>query len=789
MKNKKIIAPFIIFLFSLGGYFFLNLPEPEWAGASPSGWCYQETANASTASDGDCGLNYSGFYKNLTSDPSNEYDGNWDTSCTWEDPQRFNVTYFKPYAAFNLTKIKLKTYCHGLKNATIPQACWDFNESKIVLKCGVFSTYVAGCECWDGSSWVWVYKSDGSSGACGNRFYEEGVWWYINTKPQISLSSPQSYYWDENATVNATATDVENSTLMIEFIWRVDNQIVSLGNLTTTNGTSTVIPDLDHSNFSAAQTINLTVRAWDGWNWSNYSSVQKQVLGVRISHPEDSSEVWDRTPKIIYTSDNATCSLIINNSTVYNLGVDATSYSSDSFYSVPLSTGRYNLSINCSGQFGKFVPSNLSIWVNYFRLNNSDICVNISFPHLGGNDSSVSIVLPCDSYNVSLDLNISGQTNIVSVPDFSSEAVCEIYQDDGGNSIPADCSTPEVGWQEGPGDCDDEHRVLIEFNFSDYFNLENWTINSASVCGKFTYTYQSWGATSITLRLYNVTQRFNHSMNWTSNDTINNWTTPGAPYSTLFDSQSIPRDASNLEKCFNITSYFQSFIDNPDDFIAFILVPHCCDSSACEITLSISDVKLKVNYSTYPHNVSLNDFFNWSYSGIYNESQIYHISDLIETNLSGSSSNCSYPLSFSANSAGKLSVCLVNRTFQLRHFDPNIGLSRGIPNLYFFPKHLSEKNVSAWKQNSTIGVLNITGNDSHKFDLMIKLGSPISLIDLKCSNDSYIGNATNLTTSYFPIITKVMENSTHMIWCWADYYNPPSLPGSYEVWFDAWSWD
>ncbi|MFH2019881.1 MAG: DUF2341 domain-containing protein [archaeon] len=71
---------------------------------------------------------------------------------------------------------------------------------------------------------------------------------------------------------NVTAYDVENTTFTVEWIWYNSSMPFSGGNLTVTNYSSTTVATLDNSFTEVGENWNCTVRAYDGYKNSSYSS-------------------------------------------------------------------------------------------------------------------------------------------------------------------------------------------------------------------------------------------------------------------------------------------------------------------------------------------------------------------------------------------------------------------------------------------------------------------------------------------------------------------------------------
>ena len=196
------------------------------------------------------------------------------------------------------------------------------------------------------------------------------------------------------------------------------------------------------------------------------------------------------------------------------------------------------------------------------------------------------------------------------------------------------------------------------------------------------------------------------------------------------------------------------------------------------------------NYtSDYPDNVTVSlegttIFDNDNELSTENISNLSGINDLLTYDYDN---NCSLNLSVSSE-GGEIRVCLTNSTFY-NQYDMDLNTSPGIPYFYFFPPHRSAKNVSAWKQNDTLGAINISNNGTMTGDLVIWLNESLTNITLRASNISSNISTMDLTTERQIFLHNISASSAHMMWFWADYFNPSSLPRSYDIYFTLYTHD
>jgi len=212
--NKKIL---LIFLF------LLALPI-----VSAIDWCYQETANVSTA----CGGLDTGSYNDTTGPNFWEggcgygfcaYDGNWSSYVTGSS-QILLINYtILSNATSGTWQVKMgNSTDNTTTNYTIPDSCWDGKDDislKIFVDNSVPTRGIGYC--YNSTGWEIIFSAN------HQLIYEEAMWWDISKVPAIALSSPEEYYntTNENITFyfNVTATNLTNGTCIL-YIDNVLNQ-------------------------------------------------------------------------------------------------------------------------------------------------------------------------------------------------------------------------------------------------------------------------------------------------------------------------------------------------------------------------------------------------------------------------------------------------------------------------------------------------------------------------------------------------------------------------------------
>jgi len=156
------------------------------------GYCYQETANESNATDGDCGLIYTGKYAwddswtNPIYPPKLGLDRNYSslTNSISNDGDPFDYelfwfNYTKPLGSTKNSLWQIKGHDTIFENLSLDNSCWEAYNDKLVLR---FATQIVDSDrwqCYNTSHWVTLRKY-GSL----HYFYEEAMFWDFPPPPK-----------------------------------------------------------------------------------------------------------------------------------------------------------------------------------------------------------------------------------------------------------------------------------------------------------------------------------------------------------------------------------------------------------------------------------------------------------------------------------------------------------------------------------------------------------------------------------------------------------------------------
>jgi hypothetical protein len=170
--NKKYLIYLGIGMVLIIGIIMLTSAEKT------SSWCYQETANVSTACGG---LNTGTYLDNFES--INWYDGEWITYISDDGSSELYsyINYTKPNGAEQSSLWKTKIGDATEVNLTILETCWNYNETNLQLRLQS-NRDGSGVYCNNGTWNILDYDFNGV-------IYEEAMWWNVTTEEPDAPSS------------------------------------------------------------------------------------------------------------------------------------------------------------------------------------------------------------------------------------------------------------------------------------------------------------------------------------------------------------------------------------------------------------------------------------------------------------------------------------------------------------------------------------------------------------------------------------------------------------------------
>ncbi len=224
-------------------------------------WCYQESANVSTA----CGGLATGEYDWDDDWTSVDWthDGDWNKygydSDTSIDPASLYINYSKHTSASNasLWQVKGETY---MLNYSLPNGCWvqeplQFRFDSQRYSHGAYNDYETVGYCHNSTGWqkLFNYTSEGLPGNETYRYvYEEAMWWHgsydsfiltyeiINRNPTLTSTNvtPNSPLDADNLTCNPVGgADADDDAITYIYDWlkndvaqTIDSQVLGAGN-------------------------------------------------------------------------------------------------------------------------------------------------------------------------------------------------------------------------------------------------------------------------------------------------------------------------------------------------------------------------------------------------------------------------------------------------------------------------------------------------------------------------------------------------------------------------------
>lgn len=211
-------------------------------------YCYQETANESTACGGlDTGSYYiiGGWW---ASGINNLYDENWATYNSIETGSgNFSINYTKPTEALSSSLWQI-SYSNGvLKNYTIDYNCWIQQPLQLLIISDFGYNAYLQTFCWNGTEWYDIHLPNTET---SSEVYEEAMWWNFpttnNTATIITANhtiTDGTYDWNINC---SSGDSMINSSEIRSITIDTTGPIIYIDSPENTTYTTTTI-DLDVS--------------------------------------------------------------------------------------------------------------------------------------------------------------------------------------------------------------------------------------------------------------------------------------------------------------------------------------------------------------------------------------------------------------------------------------------------------------------------------------------------------------------------------------------------------------
>jgi len=324
-------------------------------------YCYQETANVSTA----CGGLDTGAFTHDAPAPTIWYndgqyihDGNWalPASAKFNNISNGYTNYTKPNGATTTSVVQIK-YTNATssflseditENLTITQDCWD--QDPLQFKITSFSNLTAGrlygknFSCYNGTAWDVMMNNEWECDAptdtncyAAADFFEEGMYWYRQ-------------YWSEWSPVYNTTPDAQHDSGLthdgttLHAVWSglnvsgADQDCLAYSNSTDNGTTWSAAVCLEGTNYTAGQVAYPHISYQQGHSdWDMFGTFQ-QDTGAN-----EPLKLYEFNPSALYgvnwecynttdwvglrsynCSDNTSCPSVYEESMFWNLSVDFT---------------------------------------------------------------------------------------------------------------------------------------------------------------------------------------------------------------------------------------------------------------------------------------------------------------------------------------------------------------------------------------------------------------------------------------------------------------------------------
>jgi hypothetical protein len=179
---KSVLSISVVILFvSIIAMAIVNVPSSE----EPTyyyDFCYQESVNVSSGSDGSCSQNYNGAYAftGAWGNTANLIDGNWSSSSSNGNlgDAYFYMNYTKPSDANASSLWQVKDGSAPPQTVNLSISCWNQDplQLRAVSHLDVNPLLTGSSwQCWNGASWSTLRLRIGLN----NLIYEDAMWWYV----------------------------------------------------------------------------------------------------------------------------------------------------------------------------------------------------------------------------------------------------------------------------------------------------------------------------------------------------------------------------------------------------------------------------------------------------------------------------------------------------------------------------------------------------------------------------------------------------------------------------------
>ena len=415
--------------------FYLDTIKPSVNISNNYTFCFQETANVSTA----CGGLDSGSYYRDNGIIDNLVDGDYSTystinSCPDTTTGNFYINYTTPSSTVNAIW-QVKGFGGIITNYTLPNSCIKDKIQIRVTEVGCNFPLSSTYSCYNGSSWYQI--SSGSISSSGvNRFYEEAIY--------LGIGNKQNYVWYNNTPlIYISINDINIDTCK----WTNNSGL-------TNNSINCNAKNISGYTFPEGFN-NITIYVNDTFGNNNSDSI---VFGVNsnapvltITYPINNSGFISRTNTVNYT--------------VTDLNISSCWYSNNSGIT-------NNTLTNCANITGKTwaLGNNIiNIWANDSANNLAQQTISFRIKNITSNISS---------YSLRTDLPIS--VNVTAVG-FLSNYTCSAYT----NFTNVSCSNSNSG-------------TIVCTSISDFINqsinitpycVDDELINATTGTAKYKYHY------------------------------------------------------------------------------------------------------------------------------------------------------------------------------------------------------------------------------------------------------------------------------------------------------------
>lgn len=245
----------------------------------------------------------------------------------------------------------------------------------------------------------------------------------INNLPNITNINLNA---DTNSNLNcyATVVDPENTSINVEWSWYnltgSGYEIIFNGTTNIENNSNTLITTLTSANTTNDEIWNCSIRAYDGYGYSNYSSssrlVDKNLPYINLNYPNISSILTTQRIEINYTlnESNINHTWYVHDYNDTKINLTYTEEEGFNLFNISFNyPGKHTISIYVNDTFGNIASDSLTFYINdlinvsKWIFNYNDSQSNVSSVIISNRTNPIITGNTTVKQNLTLEINLS----------------------------------------------------------------------------------------------------------------------------------------------------------------------------------------------------------------------------------------------------------------------------------------------------------------------------------------------------------------------------------------------